>query len=102
MALKFKRKKERILNIEEMMSFINKDFMNLHNNGLDQQDDIAHYVLSPTAFQDEKKKWLMIDSRDDNDDGYEYDDFLPIFYGATIIEVVEKAYMYMKYKENHG
>ena len=90
MALK--RRIEKTYSLEEMFFIINKEFINFHSK---TGDPIAHYVISPTCFQDEDKVWLVYDSRYnvDNDDDNDIEDKLGVYYGKTIIEAVTKCFI---------
>lgn len=95
MALK--RRETKPYTMEQMFFIINKNFI---KNGPMVNEPIRHFVISPTSFRGENtQRWLVCDERQNDDREEEYDDLLPSYYGSTIHEAVERAYLDRK---NHG
>ena len=95
MALK--RREGRSYDVDEMMSMLNKEFIERGTGGADE--DSIVYVISSTCFQDDNKRFLVCDSRDNNSKQDEGTGWLEPFYGANIIEAVTKAFVN---KNKHG
>jgi len=91
MALK--RRVEKSYSVDEMFELINKQFIIFGNH---DSVDTRHYNLSSTCFQGEKgikDRYIMSDSRDNQEDIENIDDLLPVYYGSTIDEVVTKCFI---------
>lgn len=94
-----KRRESKSYSVEEMMNIINKNFIKGGNNS---GEDKRIYVISSTCFQDDSKRFLMCDSRDEDaadEEADELDNLLQTYYGRTISEVVTKAFID---RHNHG
>ena len=94
-----KRRESRSYSVEEMMNIINKNFIKGGNNSGESK---RIYVISSTCFQDDSKRFLMCDSRDEdtaNEEGYEGTNLLKPYYGRTISSVVTQCFVD---RANHG
>lgn len=95
MALK--RREIKPYTMEQMFFIINNNFI---KNEQMANKPIRHFVISPTCFTGENiQRWLVCDERQNDNREEEYDDLLPFYYGSTIYEAVERAYLDRK---NHG
>ncbi len=96
MALKKRKdkKSERDYTIDQMFYMLNRSFIE------EQQissEHVPHYILSPTCHDEEERRWLLQDSREDNEDSYyEGNEELPLFYGKTIRDCIYKAFKHWK------
>lgn len=90
MALKKRKdkKSERDYTIDEMFYMLNRNFIEKQQI---TNEHVPHYILSPTCHDEEDKRWLLQDSREDAEDDY-YNDDLPVFYGETIRDCIYKAF----------
>jgi signal-transduction protein with cAMP-binding, CBS, and nucleotidyltransferase domain len=92
MALRERRNKksEAVLTTDEMFYIINKDFILKQRT---TNEDIPHYILSPTCIDKKEKRWLLHDSRENCENTYyKKSEKLPTFYGRTIHECIYKAF----------
>jgi hypothetical protein len=90
MALKKRKDKkpERDYTIDEMFYMLNRSFIEKQQT---TNEHVPHYILSPTCHDEEDKRWLLQDSREDAEDDH-YNDELPVFYGETIRDCIYKAF----------
>lgn len=92
--MELKRKKGREYTLDEMMYLINYNFI----TGVHQEDALS-FTISSTCFSSKEKRWIVCDSREDQDKYGEHQDVLPTYYGETTLEAVEKCF---KDRKNHS
>tara|TARA_R110002049_G_scaffold25856_2_gene90400 strand:+ start:739 stop:1029 length:291 start_codon:yes stop_codon:yes gene_type:complete len=96
MALKT-RKKRKEYTIEEMIKIVNLRFIT-EAAGSDVVP--SHFTIGSACFEGEIDKiFIMCDSRENSYDPNQWDNMLPTYYGATILEVVTKCF---EDRANHG
>ena len=84
-----KRKAARAYSIDEMLFLI---IERGRNGQLSEGVDHPYYVLGPTCFNNNDRKWIICDSRDDHENSdTEY--LLEVYYGSTIEEVITKCFI---------
>ena len=88
-----KRKAARAYSIDEMLFLINYDFIESGRAGkMKDNENYSYYVLGPTCFSCQDRKYMMCDSRD-NTENTDIDGLLEVYYGSTIEEVITKCFM---------
>tara|TARA_R100000541_G_scaffold13397_1_gene22364 strand:+ start:3529 stop:3819 length:291 start_codon:yes stop_codon:yes gene_type:complete len=93
-----KRRVKKTYSVDEMLAILNKDFTK-HGRNADSYDPT--YSISTTCFEDDKQRFMLIDSRTDRhtvEDKPITDELKP-FYGSTILEAITQAF---SYRQKHG
>lgn len=90
-----KRKVKKTYSIDEMINIINKDF--IHNTAASAGGFI--YVLSSTCFQDDNKRFIMCDSKDNESCRDDECNYVKPYYGKSILEAVTRCFVD---RANHG
>jgi len=86
------RRSARAYSIDEMLFLINYDFIESGRTGKRRANEkYPYYVLGPTCFSSQDRKYIMCDSRD-NTESTDIDDLLKVYYGSTIEEAITKCF----------
>lgn len=86
--MELKRKRAAPYTIEEMMTILNKDFIDDTTGGY--KNKARAYVISSTKFKYIDKKFVICD---DQEDSQNENPPLTPYYGSTIMECVSKAFI---------